>query len=223
MYSNFFEQLKFYKSLKNKVRIIVSINFFKTLTSISFAMYGMLMYVCINVMSNFNDSIDCGVCTVLFLIFPILEIFYIHCIGLSDCLLYWGCQNPLPKDSLLKILLELKKVPSLGESHSPLDPPHLCLFLTFLVSLRVGEADSGLDSSLVDEHYPFLADIHSISLIHQEVTAKSLWNNGGLEAAVKFAWAVFLRECSSLDAFKGKRQREREREGERRRERGKED
>ena len=138
---------------------------------------------------------------------------YIHCTGLSDCLLYWGCQNPLPKDSLLKILLELKKVPSLGEFHSPLDPPHLCLFLTFLVSLRVGEADSGLDSSLVDEHYPFLADIHSISLIHQEVTAKSPWNNGGLEAAVKFAWAVFLRECSSLDAFKGKRQREkRERE-----------
>ena len=140
---------------------------------------------------------------------------YIHCTGLSDCLLYWGCQNPLPKDSLLKILLELKKVPSLGESHSPLDPPHLCLFLTFLVSLRVGEADSGLDSSLVDEHYPFLADIHSISLIHQEVTAKSPWNNGGLEAAVKFAWAVFLRECSSLDAFKGKRQREREKRRER--------
>ena len=169
-------------------------------------------------MSNFNVSIDCGVCTVLFLIFPILEIFYIYCTGLSDCLLYWGCQNPLPKDSLLKILLELKKVPSLGESHSPLDPPHLCLFLTFLVSLRVGEADSGLDSSLVDEHYPFLADIHSISLIHQEVTAKSPWNNGGLEAAVKFAWAVFLRECSSLDAFKGKRQREREREKRRERE-----
>ena len=163
-------------------------------------------------MNNFNVSIDCGVCTVLFLIFPILEIFYIDCTGLSDCLLYWGCQNPLPKDSLLKILLELKKVPSLGESHSPLDPPHLCLFLTFLVSLRVGEADSGLDSSLVDEHYPFLADIHSISLIHQEVTAKSPWNNGGLEAAVKFAWAVFLRECSSLDAFKGKRQREKRRE-----------
>ena len=93
----------------------------------------------------------------------------------------------------------------------------------------MGEADSGLDSSLVDEHYPFLADIHSISLIHQEVTAKSPWNNGGLEAAVKFAWAVFLRECSSLDAFKGKIQREREKRrereggGERRRERGKED
>lgn len=125
--------------------------------------------------------------------------------GLMDCLLYLACQNPLPKDPLLKIILELKKVPGVDEGFSPLDPVTLALFFTFLVSLRVSESDTPtLDSSLVDEHYPFLADAGSLSLLHQEITNKSQWLNSSLEAAVKFGWAVFLRECASLDTFNGK-------------------
>lgn len=129
--------------------------------------------------------------------------------GLMECLLYFACQNPLPKDPQLKIILELKKVQSSSEGHSPIDPVSLSLFFTYLVSLRVSESDSSnLDSSFIDEHYPFLADANSLPLLHQEITKRdrsgnSLWSNTALEAAVKFAWAVFLRECSSLEMFKG--------------------
>ena len=89
---------------------------------------------------------------------------------LADCLFYWACQNPLPKEATLKLLRYLKKVklsddggssstvpsifgppPSSSSSFSssppkPLDPVVLSLFHTLLACFNIGDVLSGEDT-----------------------------------------------------------------------------
>lgn len=131
--------------------------------------------------------------------------------ALADCLFYWACQNPFPQAAILKVLKELKQLPATNEDHQQLNYIYLSLFFTLLVSFQAGDSTQDattLDSSLIDEHYPLIADTNSVPAIHKAITKKEKtdkdnWSNPALEAAVKFAWAVFLRECSSLEVFKG--------------------
>ena len=124
--------------------------------------------------------------------------------ALADCLFYWACQNPFPKEEILKILARLKKVPAQLEIQ-PLDYTTLSLFLTLLTCFNIGDAAMdapSLDSSFVDSHYPIISDCGLLSAIHQELK-KNDWSYPALGAAVNFAWGVLLRECSPLDAFRG--------------------
>lgn len=131
--------------------------------------------------------------------------------ALADCLFYWACQNPFPQATILEVLKELKQLPATNEGHQQLNYIYLSLFFTLLVSFQVGDSTQdapSLDSSLIDDHYPLITDTNSVPAIHKAITKrgktdKGSWSNPALEAAIKFAWAVFLRECSSLEAFKG--------------------
>lgn len=128
--------------------------------------------------------------------------------ALGECLFYWACQSPLPKDSLLMILSELKKAPVLSEGYQPLDFVHLSLFFSLIVSFKAGDSSQdvggALDGSFTDERYPFQSDPDSLLALHNEIKKDDRsWSNKGLEAAVRFAWAILLRECSTLEAFKG--------------------
>ena len=83
---------------------------------------------------------------------------------LADCLFYWACQNPLPKEATLKILNYLKKLklsdsgdssstvpsgfgppPTSSSSSSlkPLDPVVLSLFHTLLACFNIGDVLAG--------------------------------------------------------------------------------
>ena len=89
---------------------------------------------------------------------------------LADCLFYWACQNPLPKEATLKLLRYLKKLklsddgdssstvpsifgppPSSSSSSSssppkPLDPVVLSLFHTLLACFNIGDVSAGEDT-----------------------------------------------------------------------------
>lgn len=91
---------------------------------------------------------------------------------LADCLFYWACQNPLPKEATLKILNYLKKLklsddgdssstvpsgfgpppPSSSSSPlKPLDPIVLSLFHTLLACFNIGDVLSGENGRPVRE------------------------------------------------------------------------
>ena len=129
--------------------------------------------------------------------------------ALGDCLFYWACQSPLPKDLLFSIVTELKQVPALNEGHHPLGFVHLSLFFTLLASFKAGDSpqdknESTLDNSFIEQRYPFLTDPNSLCEFHEEIVQdNSNWSNKGLEAAVQFVWAVFLRECTFSETLKG--------------------
>jgi nuclear pore complex protein Nup205 len=132
--------------------------------------------------------------------------------GLCECLFYWSCQCPLPKKELEEIITELKKVPVINEDQR-LDSISVSLLFALLASFRISDpslepvGESNFDSSLSDDqHYPFHTDPKTLTELHKIIkpldTAKSTWSNTQLEGCVKFAWAVFLRECTSSDAFR---------------------
>lgn len=122
--------------------------------------------------------------------------------ALADCIFYWSCQNPLPKEITLKMLHRLKQIPA-AEEYRPLDYVTLSLIFSFLSCLTVGAGGGEeLDLSLTDEHTPLISDATFLPAVSQEVS-KSNWMNGGLRATMLFAWGVALRECSTLDVFKG--------------------
>ncbi len=60
-----------------------------------------------------------------------------------------------------------------------------------------------MDDSLIDEHYPLIADVTFVPVIHAEVIKDSKWLTSELCEAVRFAWGVLLRECASRAAFTG--------------------
>lgn len=125
--------------------------------------------------------------------------------ALADSLFYWACQNPFPKEAFLKILDHLKRIPA-KDDIQPLDYTSLSLFLTLLACFNIGDTSTdspSLDNSLVDDRYPILSDSGLLSAVHQELK-KNDWSYPALGAAVNFAWGVLLRECSPLDAFRGK-------------------
>lgn len=82
---------------------------------------------------------------------------------LADCLFYWACQNPFPKEATLKIFHHLKKLKLTDEDSSstapsslaapppssspgvpkPLDPVALSLFQTLLACFNIGDITSG--------------------------------------------------------------------------------
>ena len=78
---------------------------------------------------------------------------------LADCLFYWACQNPFPKEATLKIFHHLKKLkltdgdssvlgaPPFSSSSAgvpnPLDPVALSLFQTLLACFNIGDISAG--------------------------------------------------------------------------------
>lgn len=123
--------------------------------------------------------------------------------ALADCVFYWSCQKPLPKDTTLKILHRLKQVPEVTE-YQPLDYVTLSLLFSLLSCFSVGPAIAGedFDVSLTDDLCSILSDAAFIPAV-SEAVVKNDWLNSGLRATVLFAWGVALRECSTLDFFKG--------------------
>ena len=61
---------------------------------------------------------------------------------------------------------------------------------------------ANIDDSLIDE-LPLIADPTFVPTVHTEVLKDSEWVSPTLHSAVKFAWAVLLRECASRAAFEG--------------------
>ena len=109
---------------------------------------------------------------------------------LCDCLFYWSCQMPFSKEVTLEILQLLQKV-----EHSGLTYVELSLFMTLLASFSVSESHTHLPSN-----YPIVADSTHLPALHKHIRECD-WPNKPLEAAVKFAWAVLLRECSLVDTL----------------------
>ena len=80
--------------------------------------------------------------------------------GLADCLLYWACQNPFPKEETLRLLGYLQKVqvetPSrsgptttlpgqhVSREYGCMDPTSLSLLLTLLACFNVGDTATGM-------------------------------------------------------------------------------
>lgn len=50
--------------------------------------------------------------------------------------------------------------------------------------------------SLVEETFPLLSDHSFIPEFHQEIIQQGSWENQGMCACVRFAWALALRSCS---------------------------
>ena len=123
--------------------------------------------------------------------------------ALADCIFYWSCQKPLPKDVTLKVLNRLKQVPEVTE-YQPLDYVTLSLLFSLLSCFTVGPGVTGedFDMSLTDDLCSILSDATFLPAVSEEVV-KNDWLNSGLHATVLFAWGVALRECSTLDFFKG--------------------
>ena len=82
--------------------------------------------------------------------------------GLADCLLYWACQNPFPKEETMKILHYLQKIrldtPSnvegggggatlprqqMARVYKHMDTVSLSLYHTFLACLNIGDNTAG--------------------------------------------------------------------------------
>lgn len=123
---------------------------------------------------------------------------------LMDCLFYWSCQTPFDKTRLSVLVKELKKMADTSEGHHPLDHESLALYFTLVSSFSVGSTSSDQSSleSNLDDTLPVFRDRSLISSIHSEIM-KNDWSNPSLGAAVQFAWAVFLRECSPFDTLCG--------------------
>ena len=123
--------------------------------------------------------------------------------AMMDCLFYWSCQTPFDKASLLVLTKELKKVAATSDAYHPLNYVSLGLFFTLVSSFTV--TGSTHDHTLLDgmlEDLPVFSDKTLISSLHAEIV-KDDWAYPALGAAVKFAWAVFLRECCPFDALNG--------------------
>ena len=99
----------------------------------------------------------------------------------------------LALDNLSTFLLALPffSLPYLLPTPHPLLPPSF------------HHPESNLDDSLVDEHYPLVADATFVPMLHGEVLTDSDWASPSLHAVVKFSWAVLLRECASRASFSG--------------------
>ena len=93
-------------------------------------------------------------------------------------------------------------------TYKPLDTVSLSLLLTVFSSFNIGDPSdtSHLDDSLIDEHFPIIADGTFVPTVHAKILKdgeEKKWTSPGLHAAVKFAWAVLLRECASRATFSG--------------------
>ena len=86
----------------------------------------------------------------------------------------------------------------------PLDYVTLSLLFSLLSCFTVGPGVTGedFDMSLTDDLCSILSDATFLPAVSEEVV-KNDWLNSGLHATVLFAWGVALRECSTLDFFKG--------------------
>ena len=122
---------------------------------------------------------------------------------LAECLFYWACQNPFPSEQTIAVLRHLKNSPA--PTDGVLDIVTLTVFMTILYCFNIGEpnADNFTDS-LMESKFPLSSDACFLSAVHQVVTEEGDWTNPSLQAAVKFAWAVLLRECSNWESFSGK-------------------
>ena len=101
------------------------------------------------------------------------------------------------------MLRHLKSTPALTDG--VLDIVTLHLFMTILYCFNIGESNAdNFTDSLMDSKFPLSSDACFLSAIHKVVTEEGDWINSSLQAAVKFGWAVLLRECSNWEAFSGK-------------------
>ena len=122
---------------------------------------------------------------------------------LAECLFYWACQNPFPSEQTIVLLHHLKNSPA--QTDGMLDNVTLTLFMTILYCFNIGEPNvDHFTDSLMDSKFPLSSDACFLSAVHQVVTEEDDWTNPSLQAAVKFCWAVLLRECSNWEAFSGK-------------------
>ena len=122
---------------------------------------------------------------------------------LAKCLFYWTCQNPFPADQTIVVLRHLKNLPP--PTDGVLDNVTLTIFMTILYCFNIGEPTiDNLTDSLMDSKFPLSSDACFLSAVHQVVAEEGNWENPSLQAAVKFSWAVLLRECFNWEAFSGR-------------------
>ena len=122
---------------------------------------------------------------------------------LSECLFYWACQNPFPSEQAIAMLRHLKNLPV--PTDGVLDIVTLNIFMTILYCFNIGEPNvDNFTDSLMDSKFPLSNDACFLSAVHKVITEEGDWINPSLQAAVKFGWAVLLRECSNWEAFSGK-------------------
>lgn len=122
---------------------------------------------------------------------------------LAECIFYWVCQNPFPSEQTIATLRHLKTVSPPADG--VLNTVTLTLFMAVLYCFNIGEPSADhLSDSLVDSKYPLSSDACFLSAVHRVATEPGDWTDPSLQAAVKFSWAVLLRECSNWEAFSGK-------------------
>ena len=112
---------------------------------------------------------------------------------LAECLFYWACQNPFPKDAIMAIIEYLKGIKKPDEK-KPLDPVTLALFFSLVASFSVGSDVAA--EAMGNEHYPLVKDHTLLPTVHNELQKDSEWGCPQMLAALKFAWGVLLRECT---------------------------
>lgn len=119
---------------------------------------------------------------------------------LAECLVYWACQNPFPKQVVMTLILYLKGVKRPDEK-KPLDPATLALFFSVVTSFSIGSdvATEALD----EDHYPLVKDHTFLPMVHKELQKDSEWACPQMMAALKFVWGVLLRECTFTAEFDG--------------------
>ena len=124
---------------------------------------------------------------------------------LADALFYWSCQQPFYMGETLELINHLKRVEFGSTAH--LDHVGVALFSTILQCFTIGDLLSWQqrNDDEADERYPITSQYPGfIKDVHKEmIKPDSGWAWPQLGAAVKYAWAVLLRECSKLALFVG--------------------
>ena len=120
---------------------------------------------------------------------------------LAECLFYWACQNPLPKDVVMTIIQHMKGIKRPDEK-KPLDPVTLAVFFSLVSSFSIG-CDVTTEAVLDAEHYPLVSDHTFLPTVYRELQKESEWACPQMLAALRFVWGVLLRECTFTAEFEG--------------------
>ena len=62
--------------------------------------------------------------------------------------------------------------------------------------LKIHKYSLSVDFCFAEERFPLLSDHSFIPEFHQELIQQGTWENQGMCACVRFAWALVLRSCS---------------------------
>lgn len=119
---------------------------------------------------------------------------------LAECLFYWACQNPFPKDAIMAIIQYLKTIKK-PDQKKQLDPVTMAVFFSLVASFSIG-SDVAVEA-LDYEHYPLVKDRTLLPAVHKELQKDADWECPQMLAALKFAWGVLLRECTFTTEFDG--------------------